>query len=185
MKGPVNGHHTRRLPMPERFWARVDATGGPDACWQWLANRERDGYGNFRLDNQQQKAHRVAWTLAIGRIPHGLIVLHRCDNPACVNPAHLSLGTQADNVADRSAKGRSASGDRHGTRTKPHRVARGERAAQAKLTPDDVWAIRHCMLKHRLFTRAEIARDYGVSQVAIGKIANNENWKHITESWPF
>lgn len=91
----------------ERFWAKVDRRG-PDDCWEWTAGCNRKGYGKFSLDGATRQSHRISWELANGQIPEGLCVLHRCDNPPCCNPAHLFLGTHADNHADRSLKGRHA-----------------------------------------------------------------------------
>jgi hypothetical protein len=102
--------------MEARFWAKVNKT---ESCWLWMAKCSYKGYGYFWLDGRMQYAHRVVWTLVNGSIPDKLHVLHTCDTPACVNPAHLFLGTNADNVADREAKGRTVRGDQAGARTKP------------------------------------------------------------------
>lgn len=92
----------------ERFWAKVDKRG-PDACWPWLASRCDSGYGKFRV-GKMTRSHRVAFELGGGEIPDGQCVLHRCDNPACCNPAHLFVGTFNDNVQDMVRKGRQRSG---------------------------------------------------------------------------
>ena len=91
----------------ERFWAKVDKSG---PCWIWTAGRFATGYGCFRLQGKSLKAHRVAYELEVGPIPLGLNVLHRCDVPLCVNPAHLWVGTARENNADMLEKGRGASG---------------------------------------------------------------------------
>jgi hypothetical protein len=94
-------------------WQRIDATGGPDACWLWTGARSGKGYGTVHGSLPRALyTHRLAWELAWGPIPPGLCVLHRCDNPPCCNPAHLFLGTKAQNSADMVAKGRSARGER-------------------------------------------------------------------------
>lgn len=97
-----------RKPSPltpeERFWAKVEK--GPD-CWEWKAFRNK-GYGKFTYNGRMYLAHRLSWILTNGPIPDGLGVLHSCDNPPCVNPDHLFLGTQLDNMRDASNKGRCA-----------------------------------------------------------------------------
>lgn len=88
-----------------RFWRKVQKS---DGCWWWISVRNEDGYGQFRNDElgRMEGAHRFSWRLTHGDIPHGMCVLHHCDNPPCVNPDHLFLGTQQDNIADMHAKGR-------------------------------------------------------------------------------
>lgn len=86
----------------ERFWSRVDRSGGPDACWPWTARAvKRGGYGDFQLRGRRYRASRYAYQLTHGPIPPGLVICHRCDNPPCVNPAHLYSGTQSDNERDK------------------------------------------------------------------------------------
>jgi hypothetical protein len=142
------------------FWARVDPSGGPDACWEWRGSRVRGGYGlTVRPDGHRQHAHRRSWELAYGPIPKGMDVLHRCDNTACVNPTHLWLGTDADNAADCVAKGREASGERSGS---------------AKLTEVQVRELR------QLWANGWVSRDlvarFGVSRSAVYAAATGRNW---------
>ncbi len=94
-------------PVAERFWPKVDRRG-PDECWEWKAARQAEGYGKMFTTNRcrPERAHRVSWVLHHGPIPDGMFVLHRCDNPPCVNPAHLFLGTNLDNIEDMGRKGR-------------------------------------------------------------------------------
>jgi hypothetical protein len=86
----------------ERFWNKVEKT---DNCWNWQGGKDRDGYGHIRVEGKLWQAHRYS-TLLDGRDPAGKVVMHQCDNPSCVNPIHLLLGTQADNVYDMVAKRR-------------------------------------------------------------------------------
>lgn len=116
------------LPIAERFW-RLALLG--EGCWRWKGNHNQAGYGQFRVGRKGpvMSAHRVSWAIHNGPIPASLIIMHSCDNPWCVNPAHLSVGTQKDNMADCLAKGRRAK--RYG----PHTRVR-------KLTDDQVRSIR-------------------------------------------
>lgn len=150
---------SRMRGLYERFWRRVDVRE-PDDCWEWTGSKSSNGYGGIKVSGQDQYAHRVSWMLFHGSIPKGIHVLHRCDNPGCVNPNHLFLGTPADNAADRDAKGRQAKGERMGT---------------AKLTPDKVLAIRESPLRQR-----ELARMYGVDQSQISHIKHRESWAWLT-----
>lgn len=94
--------------MPRRFWEKVDKSG---ECWVWTAATFSTGYGAFRLGKRQMKAHRVAWLIEHGKDPLGF-VCHRCDNPLCVRPDHLFVGTAADNMRDRNQKGRTSQRER-------------------------------------------------------------------------
>jgi hypothetical protein len=107
-----------RIPLEQRFWGKV-VRGTPDECWTWIGGHDHRGYGYLRLPGRsggQTGAHRVAWMLANGDLPEGCHVLHRCDTPSCVNPRHLFLGTNYENVQDKVAKGRQAVRARSGYR---------------------------------------------------------------------
>jgi len=133
---------------------RVDAGG----CWMWTASCDRDGYGHLMVAGRLRVAHRLSWELHRGPIPDGRQVCHTCDTPACVNPDHLFLGTQRDNMRDCVAKGRMP--------------RKGEDNNASKLTEVDVSAIRADPRLQR-----EIAVDYGVTQPHISAIKRKENWK--------
>ena len=166
--------------VSERFWKKVDKSGGPNACWFWTAFRNKLGYGMFNAWGRTHGAHRVAWRLTFGPIPDGMLVCHSCDNPSCVNPSHLWLGTNADNVRDAARKGRMASGDdqyfRKHPELGPH--CKGERNGRSKLTDLEVLEIRRIHAETGA-TCVSLAHTYSVSAVAISQIVRRVHWKHL------
>lgn len=144
----------------ERFWKHVTATNG---CWIWNGALDKNGYGKIgSFEGRDIRATHASWLLHRGEIPDGMRLCHQCDNPPCVNPDHLFLGTDAANHDDSAKKGRRSRGERH---------------HKAKLTADDVVLIRLKLSEH--IPQRSIAREYGVSQAAISWIAARKNWKHI------
>ena len=172
--------------VTKRFWSKVDRDGPvPDvtkygdigACWVWTAGFFNDGYGAYKWNGQNRRTHRFSWMLRHGHVRDGLWVLHRCDNPACVRVDHLWLGTSEENTADRHAKGRSASGDKNGSRTRPDRVRRGEKNGTAILTEVIVLEIRRMAAEGILQT--EISRALGVKPPTVSAVVSRRNWAHI------
>lgn len=152
----------KRIPIEQRF-RRHFVERGEDECWLWIGGTQEDGYGRIGVGGRTNKkiaAHRLSWELRNGPIPDGLHCLHSCDNPPCVNPKHLFLGTNLENMRDRDRKGRCK--------------ATGIPGAHAKLSQDQVIEIRK-----RLDTQGNLARKYGVSKGAISSIWSGKNWKHL------
>ncbi len=166
----------RPLATFERFWSKVHR-GGPNECWQWLGHVDRDGYGKFRLPTAWTRAHRLMFSLHHKIDPGPMFVCHTCDTPGCVNPSHLWLGTNKDNLRDASAKGRTCSGDAHWQRKTPERRLCGEKNYHSKLTEEDVLAIRE--MYGPGVRQVDLAATYDVSQETISRIVRRKGWRHI------
>jgi len=152
--------------LATRFWEKVVYSGGADSCWFWTAYTNPSGYGMIRNGKWMALAHRVSWTLANGRIPDGKQVLHHCDVRFCVNPSHLYLGTNADNIRDKVARGRSGFS---------HPERQGELHPLAKLNQEQVEVIR---TKPYIFgSGKELAERFGVSRALITRIRKGQLWK--------
>lgn len=165
------------------FWSRVDKNGpvvreGLGKCWIWTGSRIKRGYGTFSIHSanwSNEGAHRVSWVLVGGEIPPGAFVLHSCDNPPCVNPAHLFLGDHAINMADKKRKGRAP-----GRKTATFPVwlrSDGEFNGRAKLTSAQVIEIRQ--LYARGVRSRELRRMFGISASTIRFIARGETWQDV------
>lgn len=157
----------------ERFQEKVEISkdnewnGSP--CWDWMAARNPQGYGRIQMSGRSpnpQGAHRISWELYRGEIPEGLHVLHRCDRPCCVNPEHLFLGTNKDNVDDKVAKGR-------------QRNAKGSSHGNALLTESSVRLVKQFLRRHNRSACGFLGRWFGVTREAISDIKNGRSWSHV------
>ena len=151
----------------DRFMAYANS-GAPAECWEWSGSRQTQGgkkwHGQWRNKaGQIELAHRAAWRLLRGEIPTGMFVLHRCDNPACVNPSHLFMGSQSDNARDMWSKRRANPG-----------TSIGEDHGMSKLTKTDVLAIRASTS-----SGVDLARQYGITPSTVVDIRKRRTWKHI------
>jgi len=155
--------------LAQRFWEKVVKT---DFCWVWAARLDPQGYGRFRVLDKMQKASRVAWELTHGSIPkgegaHGICVCHKCDNPKCVNPDHLFLGTHKENMEDCKSKGRYKNTPQIGMSAK-----------NAKLTDLQVYEIR---LLAGTMRQIDIAKRYNINQPTVSRIILRQSWRHLSE----
>lgn len=158
------GNMPIRKPLEERFWPKVDKRGLDD-CWEWTGCRVTYGYGQIRQGRRCGRkllSHRVSWELHNSTIPTGMYVCHSCDNPPCVNPRHLFLGTNKDNQEDARRKGR--------------RIF-GERSPHAKLTDRKV--IRMRRIRKTGLSQEKIAAMFSISLSQTQKILKGEKWKHV------
>lgn len=149
----LNTPNRNGLSLREKF---DKYTVKSDHCWDWTGHKNNGGYGAIKdsSDHSGKKAHRVSYELHVGAIPKGMLVCHKCDNPGCVNPNHLFLGTQSDNMIDMATKGRHT----------------------GKLTPEEVAKIRNMAGSD---THKNIALLFGLSQQTVSGIINRKTWKHI------
>lgn len=154
----------RDWDFEKRFWERISGLSITE-CWNWTASKKKDGYGQVKFEGRMQLSHRISYSLAIGKIPTGLKVLHHCDNPPCCNPFHFFLGTDADNSADKISKGR----DRH---------AVGSKVAQSKFTEAQVLEIRASHVPYKNSAN-KIAKQLGVHKSSIEKILQRITWQHV------
>lgn len=136
--------------------------GVGNSCWTWLGYRDRDGYGNFCLNGRPYQAHRISWAYYNNKeIPKGMLICHTCDNPSCINPDHLFLGTPKDNMVDKYNKGRNVN-------------VRGAAVGNSKLTEQDVKHIRTSPMNNRV-----LAKELGVTHSLISAVQLRKCWKHV------
>lgn len=147
-------------PLADRFWEKVNKRDA-DECWPWVGSIDTRGYGSIGANGGKplMRAHRVAYELCVGAIPRGLVVCHACDNRACVNPQHLFIATQRENVMDRVRKGR-------------RQWPTGEQHPKAKLSTDDVLAIRRDPRQQRY-----VLADYAIGKTTYYQIKRRETWR--------
>ncbi len=164
----IDGRSSMRRPRfkntaenVSRFFKRSD----PDSCWEWFGYRHRQGYGRFGLNGKFVLAHRHVYEQAFGKIPKGMSVCHSCDNPPCVNPNHLFLGTHQENMHDAATK---------------RRFVHGAKSPLAKLTDEKVRLIRSLYMAGGISQR-KIAKMFGVSSSGIARIISRKLWSHVSD----
>ncbi len=160
----------RNSSTVERFWLKVDKSAGDESCWDWQGSTT-GGYGTISRKAEGKPTiyvHRFSYELHIGEIPAKMYVCHRCDNPSCVNPSHLFLGTHEENMHDKGRKGRG-------------RGAKGITNGAHKLTESDVIEIRRRYAAQPV-TRTELAIEYGVSDTTIRNIVLRKQWVYLADN---
>lgn len=154
------------MTVAEKVRHYTDDSAGPDACWPWTGPMFVTGYGQVSVQGRPEYGHRLAYQVHRGTIPAGRVVRHRCDNPRCVNPAHLVLGSKADNSRDMVNRGRSC---------------RGPKAHSVVLTEAQVREIR-TRYRPRVVTQTTLANEYGVSRANISAIVCGRSWGWLRDA---
>lgn len=147
----------------QRFWSKVNL-GTEENCWDWTASCVTAGYGKFSYKSKAFDAHRFSYFLHFGEIPRGMFVCHRCDNPKCVNPSHLFLGTNLDNVKDMIAK-------------RLHRF--GDKTSRSKVANKEIKKIK--TLYKKGISQKQLAKKFGICQSSISRILSGKNHKYASE----
>lgn len=171
----VNPSHC--LDAKERFFSLIGPKNENTGCMEWQGGKTDFGHGRFSVMHKSNLSHRLVWEFVNGAIPEGLVIRHLCNNPACCNIEHLATGTQAENMQDRQESGRTASGDRSGAKTMPHRVCKGESHGMAKLKESDIHEIRECYLAG--MTTYEIGEKFSIDPSHAGDIVNGKLWSNV------
>lgn len=154
--------------LEQKFWSHVNKIEDDTSCWEWTASFDDHGYGVMGIEGKTPKAHRVSYELHNGVFDYSLFVCHKCDNPHCVRPDHLFLGTASDNMKDCAAKGRNSG---------LPRIFRGEEHGGSKLTEDMVRNIR--ILHSNGMMQKDIAATLNLSKHCIWSVVNRISWKHV------
>lgn len=158
-------NHTHNWTLRERLLFYTDRR--EEGCWPWTGEKNVGGYGIISVRGKRQLAHRVSFSLHVGPITNGMHVCHHCDNPCCVRPDHLFMGTRTDNMRDMVSKGR-------------HAVRRGVDNPASKLNPEAVQEIRALSrAEGAKQTVSSLARKYGVSRRAIRFVISGESWRGV------
>lgn len=152
------------MEIKRRFYENVE-TSPESECWKWVGGKDARGYGIFRAYGFAHRAHRFSWLLHYGEFPNEMLVCHKCDNPSCVNPEHLFLGTQFDNMRDMVNKGRNAN-------------VKGNKNPRANLSDQDVMEIRRLWDDDRVSPK-ELSKMFGTPKSTINKIISSDTWKHL------
>lgn len=154
------------ITVKERFWSKVDRSGGPDACWPWTASLDGRGYGQFGIGHDRMfRAHRMAVEMDGRPVSPGDVVCHHCDNKRCVNPSHLYVGTKRTNTDDAMRRGQ---------------TARGERSGPAKLTSAEVSEVKARVAYG--WSQSMVAMMFGICQQSVSDIVRGVNWKYHKEA---
>jgi hypothetical protein len=156
--GRFEGHLFWSIAM-KRFWDKVNRTSDPSDCWEWNAGKFPNGYGQFRLRGKTKYSHRLSYEFCFGTIPPNICVCHKCDNPLCVRPSHLFLGTHKDNAIDKCKKGRNP--------------------IRSKITKEQAQDIYHLAIE-RVMSQEKIALLFNVSQQTVSAIKTKNAWDKIT-----
>lgn len=168
-------HYNKYVFDDEYILKNITVTA--DGCWTWNQARSRKGYGHITFRRKSYQSHRLSYQIFRQQIPAGLCVLHRCDNPPCCNPAHLFLGTQADNIRDAISKGRLDPAANSRKAMAWLRLRRGSLSPSAKLTEPDVRRIRNeCLIPGQ---QARLAKEYGVDVSTIRLLVKRKTWAHV------
>lgn len=166
-KAWIGRNQTSNLSVEDRFWEKVDVRS-KDECWNWLGIITPKGYGHFRVTSKgMTRSHRFSYEIAFGKIPDGFLVLHKCDNRKCVNPSHLFLGTNDDNMKDMARKGRGRT-----------LIRLGEDSPVHKLTLKDVMEIRE-LYSTGQYTYLQLSDRFNITYQHVGSVVTRKTWKHV------